>query len=169
MCEIWFPGSAPECRGGSASGGRRRGQYDRSVSALLAYQTRPTGPCCRTWQLIAATKHFTIITVTTRPFAGTCPARESEAREGGWGVGVFLFFLFLFFLLIKLVSLCRAPARFIIAVWDWRESLRARPRPCVSSSVGVSSVHNKVAVPNSLLGLPRGTRFLSRDLFTAQF
>lgn len=31
-------------------------------------------------------------------------------------------------------------------------------RPCVSSSVGVSSVHNKVAIPNSLLGLPRGTR-----------
>lgn len=74
-----------------------------------------------------------------------------------------------FFLLIKLVSLCRAPARFIIAAWDPCESLRVCLRPCVSSSVGVSSVHNKVTIPNSLLGLPRGTRLLFRDLFTVQF
>lgn len=86
----------------------------------------------------------------------------SPSRRRG---GTILFFI----LLIKLVSLCRAPALFIIAVWDRCESLRARVRPCVSSSVGVSSVHNKVAIPNSLLGLPRGTRLLSRDLFTAQF
>lgn len=162
MCEIWFPGSAPECRGGSPSGGLSRGQDDGWLSFLTAYQTRPTGSRCRTWQLIAATKHFTIITVTTRPFAGTRPA--CDLRVGSEG-GLFFFFI----LLIKLVSLCRAPALFIIAVWDRCESLRALVRPCVSSSVGVSSVHNKVAIPNSLLGLPRGTRLLSRDLFTAQF
>lgn len=53
-----------------------------------------------------------------------------RGRDGGGGGGSILGGIF-FFLLIKLVSLCRAPALFITEAWDPCESLRVCASMCV--------------------------------------
>lgn len=140
MCEIWFPGSAPECRGVSPSDGRRHAVGEGGVgrgtirsegfsSYSLSNKTnglplpRMTANCGHK----ALYNHYRDYATFRRHLSCVW----SPSRKRGVGVGVVGGVYSSRFLLIKLVSLCRAPALFITAAWDRCESLRACASMCV--------------------------------------